>query len=488
MPEIVIIGLATDGPSNTPIRLETYEAMERAFGGNLRERFTVSVSATSQQLSYQPLHTPQDYIKGVGGGKLYSPYVSGSIEYFGKYGGTGTIDVDFHYTPNLGKQDLVLALKDFKSLGAPLPYAVRLEGAYAGLSTGDWVFQARHAGLKYNNVSVTKSGSSITITGLEPEYPTLTYNESDNQILAQRINRDFSQGICPVTVQQSTSTLSDFASSLTGGSDGSFTSSEIQNLLQTLTLPTEVSHVLVLCPASSALVDEVYDHNTRHGAVPRLFFAATPPYSHGSAHIFATDLASSIPSRTHMLGILLGDVTVELEGVQVSRYGIERAVAAFSKSSPYSFTHLGLDALSFSPEFGEEELSILKQSGIMALNRYIQSGVAVYQAITSSAQYDLIVSDKVSQLWAAVRAETVQYMGETLSVGRKPYIEKAIMDRVAGMKDVLVNSVDVEVLDNYTIPDSPLGAGFTIGLLLQILVEAVVAKEILSIKFSVRTG
>ena len=60
----LLVGLASDGPSNVPYRPKDLRDLKMWFGGDYRERFYLSASATAVTLQYPPTKLPLNEVDG----------------------------------------------------------------------------------------------------------------------------------------------------------------------------------------------------------------------------------------------------------------------------------------------------------------------------------------------------------------------------------------------------------------------------------------
>ena len=175
--KLLLVGLATDGPTNIVNRLTNETSFAKLYGDNFVERFSVSSSATGLVLRYDPWKTPNNSVDNRLE-YLYLPYIDSSntkLIRFGNIGGSGNHVVDMTYTPYLGEKDLLISGKRFAQAINDSVYVLRVGGTAASSLVDGWQFEAKYPGSRYNNLSITSNGTSIVISGMEPNYLARTF-------------------------------------------------------------------------------------------------------------------------------------------------------------------------------------------------------------------------------------------------------------------------------------------------------------------------
>jgi hypothetical protein len=380
--------------------------------------------------------------------QLYSPYISGSVMYFGNIGGSGTTEVLLEYTPYLGKSDLIFASKYYFRQTGRLPYVCRIGGTHALASIDAWEFESKYAGAKYNNIRLIITPTSFTVSGMYPEYKTRTYNVSGVEDLNSVISREFAAGIIPVTVAIKGNTFPATGTySMTGGADGSFSDADVQKLLQNGSLPQNVSHVLLNTPLSSSIVDTVTDFLATDGSQPRMFLTAAPTYS-GSATGWLNTQVTNIPYRSNMIASFLGTVDINTALIRRERYAAEAGAIAFVANTGFNMTNIPVAADSFSPVLSKEDLARMVSTGWIPLVRHIKNDISVYQGTTSFAENSFLYSSKVAEVMAIAYNECFKYLGVIIPDGQRTEIERKLKDRLTQVKYLTVTSVSVRVVRN----------------------------------------
>lgn len=491
MAKFLLVGLATDGPADRPVLLSESTAYE-TFGGNFSERLLLTPPGSTLAMSFTPRDIPHDYVTGLGRNELYFPTYSNNILTFGSLGGTGSClmagsglwTVDLSYTPYLGKGDLLACLTNYLQQQNEIPWIARIGGTTASYSVSGWTFEAKYPGSKYNRLLIRTTATSVVVSGMTPEYANLTYTGSAYQIY-QAIQQDFSTGRCPVLIQSYTPSLPVASGMLSGGADGSFSAGDIEDFLSGAAMPAEVTHVVLLAPLSSAMVESVDNYMFDSGRQPRLFLTAAPAYD-AEINTYVAGLASAVPYRHNMIGTVLGTVVEDIGGREFERYAVEAVAAAFNSSDDFGLTNLPLKVKSFTPVLTESELTVAKNGGLMPLMRYIRAGIAVYQSTTTYGDKPLPYSSKIAEMWAACRLITEPYVGQILPEGPQARIRDDLFRALSRIRHVQINSVSVDVYSTLAVQKKfygQTGVETVVGGLMEVVVEAVIYDEILSIQF-----
>ena len=470
----LLVGLASDGPSNVPYRPKDLRDLKMWFGGDYRERFYLSASATAVTLQYPPTKLP---LNEVDGRKqyLFSPVfdtTNRNVINFGNIGGSGIHVVDFIYQPYTGKADLVAAAQRYNQQVGSMPYVVRIGGDVATLSVSGWYFESKYAGQKYNYLGLSSNGSSMTVFGMEPNYPTKAFNfNSDVEEVKKLINYNFDLGALPITcITAGVSALPAGTYWFSGGTDGSFSDAEISNLLQNYTLPMDANHILMLSEITSGMVQSI-EASMSNREQPRMFFVPGVTYfGSGSAQWYIDNLAYYVPNRHNMIACIVGDVTLIYEGNRVRRYSAEAAALAFAKKLGYNVTHLRVDAESFSPVLSEDNLNLLKAAGLMTITRHIESDISIYEGTTTYNENSFLYSSKVAEISSIAYSYCHQFLGRSIPDGKRPEMAGELFRELTVVNYMQLRKVDIEKL----------------GEELFVSIEAILPSEILSISFTIQ--
>lgn len=445
--DLLIVGIATDGPSNQVFQPSSLRELGMYFGEIYKESIFVSSTATSLTTLYEPYTIPVNIINNKSN-QLYSPYISGSVMYFGNIGGSGSTEVLLEYTPYLGKSDLIFASKYYFRQTGRLPYVCRIGGTTSLATIDSWEFESKYAGAKYNNIRLIITPTSFTVSGMYPEYKTRTYNVSSVETLNAVINREFAAGIIPITVAIKGSTYPTSGTySMTGGTDGSFSDADVQKLLQNSSLPQNVSHVLLNTPLSSGIVDHVTDFLSTEGSQPRMFLTAAPVYS-GTATGWINAQITNIPFRSNMIASFVGTVDINTALIRRERYAAEAGAVAFVANTGFNMTNIPVAVDSFSPILSKDDLARMVSTGWIPLVRHIKNNISVYQGTTSFAENSFLYSSKLAEVMAIAQNECSQYLGVIVPDGQRVEIERKLRDRLLQIKYLTVTSVSVRVLRN----------------------------------------
>jgi len=468
MAKVLLVGTATDGPS---YQVKLFSGDDVAlYGGNYVQRQYLSPSASSVTLEYTPWKTPTNKVNYVNSW-LYSPIVSGSTLLFGTIGGSGNQLVDLTYTPYIAYSDLIASAKKFQADTGTAPYVVRIGGEKASLVVGDWIFKSKYGGVKYNKVYISYTGSGFTVSGLEPNYPALSYTGDVHNFPAW-LDSKFRLGSSPIYVETFTDTLSPFSSYMSGGSDGTINSSTLDNLINYGFFPTEVTHVCIPAEATSDYIIKIADFIADPTGQPRIYFLNSPMVT-SPASTWVDTMATQIPYRSSQIVLVAGEVTTTIEGKQVTRYGAEAAAIAISKSLNDNLTNLPLSVDSFTPTLQESDLELLITNGFVPLMRYIKNDISTYRGVNSLgdiSNYSFIYHSKVAEIISLARTYCFRYIGQLIPQGVNSLMQRDITQILSTIAFVKITNVSVIVK----------GEDMFVG------IEGIVSNEILNISFVVK--
>lgn len=465
---ILLVGLATDGPSNVAFLPKNEKELRELYGGGYTERFVVSPTATSVTLSYTPWTLPTNKVNDEDS-QLYAPYIDDTSILFGTVGGSGNQTIDLTYLPYVGKSDLICASRKYFENTGSSPYVMRLGGQKASITTSNnWTFEAKYPGAKYNSVKVAFSGLVLTVSGLAPNYRNNTYSGTAESIKKQ-VDHDFSLGLCPVRIVQNVTSLSSFSTFLSGGTDGSFSSSDLADMLDAHAIPADVTHIVCLAEISSGHITELNASLQDPGIQPRFYMFNAPSYSSpGSSWVISME--SALPERNNMIGAVVGTVESTLGGVQVTRYAVEAASLGFFRRDGFNITNTPVDVRSWTPVLTEDELDTLKDGGFMALNRFILNDIGVYQGTTIAGRTSFLYSSKLSEIYAVANNYCLPFLGRQVADGYHPEIASALMLQLAAIQFFVVTAVQVYVVEG----------------VMEVYIEGDLPGEILRISFTIK--
>jgi hypothetical protein len=465
--KILFVGLATDGPSNIAFQPQSERAFRTLFGASWTERRYLEPTASSVGLSFEPYTLPFNSVNGIKN-QLYHPAVSGFYVYFGAVGGSGSQMVDFQYTPYLGERDLIFAGRKYVEQTGIMPYVARLGGVKATLEIGDWKFIAKYAGTKYNLLTVAYDSTGLTITGLEPNYPTLYYDD-DIEDIPKLIQRDYDLGLSPLTLQKAGLTLSTFSAALTGGTNGSFTLNDLADFFRTDSVPMDVSHIVLLNPLSSGMIEVVSKYISSRNYQPRLIFIQAPIYT-APTSAWVDDMYNNFPFRHNMIASVVGRVFSRLDGREVERYAVEAAAIGFGAVEGYNLTNVPLRVSSFNPVLSEDELNEVKGVGFIPLMRYIGNDISTYEGVTLGMSNSFLYSSKVAEIVAAAQIYCFDFYGTILAEGPQPQIAKGLRTELDKISFIQIENVSAIVIGDSMV----------------VSVDAFLPDEILTISFEVK--
>lgn len=470
----VLVGIATDGPSNVPTKPKNERELRALFGGDYTERFYITSSATSVVMQFTPWTLPQNTFD-TKKRYLFAPYMnpdSKNVIQFGEVGGSGTHTLDMNYTPYLGKEDLILAATRFASITGEMPYVVRLGGTKATLTIEGWDFESKYAGGKYNYLGLASNGSAMTIFGLEPNYASKTYTYTTSDAVKGSIERDFDIGTSPVICTiAGTSMISSGLYWFGSGTNGSFSDDDLSYFLTNFTFPIKTNHVLILNEISSGMVENIYSHLIEQETQPRMFFIPSITYfGTGSANEYLSYMNAAVPYRHNMIASFVGDIDVVYQGEQVTRFAAEGAAIAYAKSGGFNLTNLPVEAVSFTPVLNAENLGLLKSGGFIPLMRYIGNDISVFEGTTTYGENSFLYSSKVAEISSIAYDYCFQFLGTVMQDGPKPEIALELMNRLANVSFVDIQFVDI----------------IKEGEEMFVRIEGILPNEILSISFTIQ--
>jgi len=249
----LIVGTATNGPCNLVTRVDNLAKLKQIFGGDYVQTEFITATASSVVLDYPNQSSVKNESSDGRTGVLYRPTVQESTMYFGSIGGTGDV-MDFTYTPYLGDADLLNASNYLLDNGAAGFYVCRIGGSYASIVRDGWSFMSNYKGLQFNDITLTTTATSIIVDAFQ-QFPTRTYT-GEVEDMVKNINSDSSLGIIPFYIAESTQTPTIFTSvSMTGGLNGVIDYNAVNEFINSSTIPPDVTHVFVLGPVDSNILD-----------------------------------------------------------------------------------------------------------------------------------------------------------------------------------------------------------------------------------------
>ena len=254
---VLLVGTAAAGESNTVTRIESLSQLYKLFGGDYAQTLSLTSTATSAVLDYVPqsvVKNSQDLKTGV----LYGPSVNNTNYYFGSVGGTGAT-VTLTYTPYLGTSDLLNTASFLLENDTNNFYVCRIGGTPATLATNGWTLTSNLRGIQNNRISLSSTASSISMSAYG-QWPARTYSGQVEDIVSA-INLDSQIGVCPFYISDYTTTIPSFNQSLTGGLDGVVDYTSINQFLDNVDVPADVSHIIVLGNISDDIAQLISDYH-----------------------------------------------------------------------------------------------------------------------------------------------------------------------------------------------------------------------------------
>lgn len=466
---ILLVGIASDGPPDAYLVARNQADATTALGGSYIERFTLSPSATGCELAYEPLEGITNSVDGTKS-VLYRPRVSNKSLSFGALGGSEDRVVDVAYTPYLGKSDVLFAARAALEAGLPVVALARVGGKTAKLSPGDgWEFEAIYPGARYNRLVLSYSAGTMSVTGMAPNYPDRTY-QGNLDTIKQKMEEDWLLGVSPVRPVRTGEQLATFTAPLSGGEDGSLTDSAISTFLEDCNIPPEITHVVFLSELTSGAVAAVSDHLDIKGVQPRMFLFQAPAQGEDDVATYVGNVAAQIPLRSNLIGMVAGSAEESLGSRTYSRHAVEAAALGFALGRGFNMTNTPVPARSFDPVYTEAELDLLKANGIMALMRYIENDVSVYEGAVCSVQNTFLYSSKAAEVMAVVHAYCAQFLGALLRPGPHSDIAEALARELSSVRYLTIDSVQVDVVHDT----------------MRVAIEGILPGEILKISFSIK--
>ena len=471
MYKLCIVGISTDGPCNQIWVPVSETQLLNTLGGNYTQRCHITPVASSQSLDYLPWLVPSNTVNGVVS-QLFNPTTSGQSMTFGPIGqvaSPATNVVDLTYTPYLGLSDLIYAARKHNEVNQYLPYVARIGGTFATLSVSGWEFESRYAGWKYNKVWVMCDGvSSVTVGGLDPDYPVVTYTGTGEDI-QQQMYSDYLWGVVPCSVAYTTIGIPAASGYLNGGADGEVTSSNILDFLNYTDIPSDCTHVLFLEALDQDLVNAIYTYNQSPTVQPRMYMCNAPSYTSPTSS-YVTAVASAVPLRHDFITSTVGTIQSVLDGQITTRYAAEGVAIAFSNVNGANITNIAVDAVTFTPELSDSDLQLLKGSGLMAITRHISNGICTYQGTTIAAQKPFVWNSKICEILSTAATYCEQYIGQYFKDGPQQTI-------AASLGALLDNIVFLELdwVEVTTIYDT-----------MTVAIQGAIDSEILNIQFTIK--
>lgn len=466
MGSILLVGTATDGPNYLTRWVDDPKNILKIFGNTFIERATITPTQTSKTLLFNTKYIPLDFI-GNKANQLYLPNkTSDNVLTFGKLGGTTNTTVDFRYQPYLGDTDLCWMIERYQSY-TDGGYAVRVAGQVATATLSSWLFTSRHPGSKYNRVTIVSNGTSLTVSGLEPDYATKTYTGSANSIVEQ-IKYDLSLGLSPIDIESWTTTVPTAGSAtLSGGSDGTLTPDTLYDGLMIADIPLDVSHVYVPLELSKDLVLRLAQIQANLSR-PLIWIVPSPTVTTPVLN-WCQSMATSVPSRLDTLLVVCGSVEVQKNEVSISRYAAEE-VAMSLGTSTFNLTNTKLPVRTFEPLFTKAELDTLNTYGYIGLTRRIFNDVSIYQGTTTTGNTSFFKQFITSICVSRISHYLNQFIGTPQEEGTNSLMTQGITNALTDINYFTIGNVEVSIVNrtiyatvNGTIPNEIITLSFSVS-------------------------
>ena len=469
MSVLLICGLSTDGPSDE-YQIESYADLINKFGGEYIESFNLPPSVSSLNLSYNAYgYLFNNSWNGIAN-YLFQPQASGNIITFGSMGVSGTVLVD--YTPYLGKSDLLCASKNYIQKANDFPKVQRVGGVNSSFISSDWNIKSIYGGAKYNKLTITCTASSFTVGGLEPNWGTLTYTGTTGWEIFNQVENDYQNKLSPIRIINYPYNLYNLTVGLTGGIDGSMDLPTLTNFFQNLSPGIDVTHILLLTPVTSDIINLINNYYVDNTIQLRIFGMPTTGFYTPTLQ-FVQDQYTNLPQRHNSLMLFTGDTNVVIDSFEVSRHFAEAAMVSLVSNQAQNLTNLPINAQDFQPLLNSNDLDLMVYSGFMSPMRYIGNDISVYKGIMSTGV------DKPA---------LVNVYAEVCSLGSlyfEPYLGLPIEDgnhanMALGLQNALQDALDFIIILQTTVVSS--------GGTLYASVVADYYDEILTISFSIKNN
>jgi len=464
---VLFIGLASDGVDNQVREYSTIEDVEDFLHTKYSFQKYLSPGATTVTLSPKALATPDDKVNGYERVLLFkSLNASGDTLSFVWIGGDQEDQlVELSYTPYYGVEDLAVALKRSIRLGIKT-YGIRLGGVPATLTVGGFSFVARTSGVKYNNSKISIVGSNVTFYGMDPDYPSTVVTYSSKQQFLAETNELAEIGVIPCYCTEVPNSLSNATGSLSGGTDGDFSSSLLSTCFNESTFPPDVE-VVVILGATNAAAQSVVDTFAEENPSLTFFLNAGEIGTDVSAWA-GTFYSDSVKSDSLFF---FGNNIYSTDEAKIERSLAEAASLSYlSQNRQISLSNLPLKNSELVRDLSQEELDILYQAGVNASTRRIYSGSCLYKTV-NGGNIDATKRLAASRIAQITGPYLYSFIGNPLPSGRNLIVEE-------GLRDLLKSNLPEDIT---YINSSAIVAESTLSVEMRVTVY----DEILEIKFGV---
>jgi len=449
--DVLLIGLADDGPAGVAVQPESWQEAQEIFGWWTQEIHTISASGTSTVLQ-NIANSNEWYIYQVLNNRLYSnplylPSLDSVTFSFGSPGTSGTYA--FRYVREHPENSLLPGLNAFLKTGAPMPLVWRLSGVKASAQIGGISFTAKYCGTRYNDISISYDGATLTVTTPHAaKHATVSYTVTTTSDFVAKFNHESGRGKHAVEVSMPPSNTFDLPVgtwALTGGTDASFTEESILAALSNIDL-SGVGLVVLCGGATSGIVSSAVSYVESQTNSTCIVVGSPVEYKAWDQGVYESYL-NALPFTSNQLIYTAG------WGRQIAQdsdylYWTSLAPVFAGVFDLYSTppTHKPTGLIDTSPTWTAAQLSNLGSKYAVA-TRFIQTGIGFFRSYPTggrSAVAVKVLHDIVSRLWSALD----RYIGES-SIDIKT-AEGIVGDALEGIENVRELSYEC-YLSEYTL-------------------------------------
>lgn len=376
---LLLIGDATDGPTEEWVRVESLDQVIRLFGGYIYEQITLASGSTTYTLSGTPWGNDVTSMKVDTDGtlieqRLYDFAVSGSVLTWSPPGDTITGPIIFRVLEVPSGTALVRGILNTVKAGADI-YVVRVGGVHGTITTTGFAFSAIYAGSRYNGTTVQiTSGGAVTVTPSPGTGRTITYNVRTDAELRKRLSDEVARGSGPILLDtapsQSAFTLTPGTYTVTGGTNGQLT----QALLEDFVNQNDLAGVDVLCPMG-------FNTNQVSGILQVLNGTDYPTLVVAQATITGDALSGTLNTNRYLCSVGF-NTTFELGAPRQRIDPAAPLVAAMIATDNFSRTLAPLPEFPPSPIYGPTAITLIAASGHTVAYKSISKGWALWRVQT----------------------------------------------------------------------------------------------------------
>lgn len=400
---LLIIGTSYDGIGNFPYLPSSLEDARETFGYYITERKVIGAQDTSVQLSYDILGERYSIFQNIGGiivkEPLYSPAVSGTapgrtdLLTFGNPAVSGEYYINYVRAPY--EDDLFLALERVLAQNPNnFPYLLRIEGDKANTTIGTLYLEAAYSGEKYNGITISVTGSTLTIyyPSLYRQSPFFTYSTTNLQKLAEEINSDYSYNLHPVkaSVFPNNPSLPPGTYTLTGGQSYSLTPDRIVSILGSLDL-NEIGIILLAGGQPQDVIQAALDYINNNSSGPTCLVVGDPVSLMSDTSDQYQSFLLGLSYNSNRLFYVPGWGVL---GPELKWTSLSSTFAGLLNSVTSSPTHKSSSIQDLYPYWSADQLRTLGKN-YCVFTRFIQSGFAPYRSCPTDGSSPLVAKVKL---------------------------------------------------------------------------------------------